>query len=847
MKFLKVYLFLLVMCVGLNATSQSRNVNLTISVNSQVEGFNPDGLQFTLIQSDYSATYPSSETRFNAEGKCAIKVYAGNHRIKIEKAGFTAIDATFNADKDMTVAYTLTEEVTKPYALQTSVSHDPFSGKATVTLTWNKQAPLFYDDFESYDAFTINPGPWSGIDGDLKAAAALTGSYPNRGNLQYVQIINPLAVDPVWWYDYPVLRPASGQQYAGFIRTADGTANNDWLISPTITLTANNIVRFLAKAADVYKEKFEVGISTLDNPTANDFTIISAGNYESVGYESWSVKSYDLSAWEGQPVKIGIHYIGEANRGGAFMLMVDDFYVGTEDYAYQPKAAKSLRGLRSAANPNEHFEVYLNGNYCGTTDGYEYTFNDLTVGTYVFGVKAKYLAAESEMAETNLVIDASDYCSVTLNVSTNNGKSADGINVVFTDIATTDSFSTIVADDKVVVPYLEKGDYLVDFETDAYEAPTLRLKVDGDKQEAVALKEKIYEPFNITVDVVAGTEGYDAVVKWNQDLGMSDGFEAYDDFATGSFGEWTTIDNDKMPVYPIALGSIENIVTFPGSGTSTQPAAIAPLVFNPYKTVPAMAPYDPAVIAPEGDKSVIFFSPQMTQADKWLISPAITARNGYECRFTLKAYTSVYQESFEVMVSTDKNPDNFTLIDSINPPSDYWCTYAIDLSAYDGQTIYVALHYVSYDAFFAQADDFYIGPKESATANVGFVEEYEVSLDGNIVGRTANPVYNFANISAGSHIVGIRSIYASGSSSLVTYDFTTEGSVDSITAETAKVVGGRGKLRIIGGTGKAMVCDLSGKIVAELMLAGDNTVALPAGIYFVKTGDTVCKVIVGSR
>ena len=70
--------------------------------------------------------------------------------------------------------------------------------------------------------------------------------------------------------------------------------------------------------------------------------------------------------------------------------------------------------------------------------------------------------------------------------------------------------------------------------------------------------------------------------------------------------------------------------------------------------------------------------------------------------------------------------------------------------------------------------------------------------------------------------------------------FTSQNSVNYYNAYTCQTIA-------YSGTGKAMVCDLSGKIVAELMLAGDNTVALPAGIYFVKTGDTVCKVIVGSR
>ena len=65
---------------------------------------------------------------------------------------------------------------------------------------------------------------WTGIDADLEAAAPLVGSYPNRGVMQYAQIINPLTVTPTWWYDYPILRPYSGQQYVGFTRTNSGNS-----------------------------------------------------------------------------------------------------------------------------------------------------------------------------------------------------------------------------------------------------------------------------------------------------------------------------------------------------------------------------------------------------------------------------------------------------------------------------------------------------------------------------------------------------------------------------------------------------------------------------------------------
>ena len=54
-------------------------------------------------------------------------------------------------------------------------------------------------------------------------------------------------------------------------------------------------------------------------------------------------------------------------------------------------------------------------------------------------------------------------------------------------------------------------------------------------------------------------------LRWNQDFAFSDSFESYDDFATGTFGPWKSIDNDQMPVYPISLNN--TIISFPGSAS----------------------------------------------------------------------------------------------------------------------------------------------------------------------------------------------------------------------------------------------------------------------------------------
>lgn len=265
-----------------------------------VTGESVDGLVVDLEIPDWGFTYSATETTLSADGQCSLNVYSATHRIVVEKEGYAVYDKTVEVNGDIQVDIELQEAVQQPFSLVGNIEHDVFTGQNDVLLTWNKEEPVFFDDFESYADWSTSFGEWTGIDNDKLAAAMLSGSYSNRGSLQYATIVNPLTVVPTWWYDYPVLRPYSGNQYVGFIRTNSGEANDDWLISPAITVGNDNILRFMAKAADVYAERFQVGITTAENPTAEDFTIISSGNYETVEYENWATKEYDLSAYAGQ-------------------------------------------------------------------------------------------------------------------------------------------------------------------------------------------------------------------------------------------------------------------------------------------------------------------------------------------------------------------------------------------------------------------------------------------------------------------------------------------------------------------------------------------------------------------
>ena len=845
MKRLSIIFTLFALC-GIFGTmsAQTRDNRMTINVKT-VTGESVDGLVVDLKIPDWGFTYNATETTLSADGQCTLNVYSATHRIVVEKEGYAVYDETVEVTGDITLDIELQEAVRQPFSLTGSIEHDVFTGKNDVTLTWNKEKPAFFDDFEGHPDWSISFGDWTGIDNDKQAAAILAGSYNNRGALQYATIVNPLTVVPTWWYEYPVLRPYSGNQYVGFVRTNSGEANDDWLISPTITVGNDNILRFMAKAADVYAERFQVGITTVENPTADDFTIISAGNYETVEYEEWVAKEYDLSAYAGQAVKIAIHYIANANRYGAFMLMVDDFYVGQP--SYYDETSKLRRVQKSPANPNEKFEIYQDGTKVGETESYSYTLENVEEGNHTFGVKAVYRLTETEISTVELAISNENCHRVTLNVTTNNEVSADGFDVDILNMDNGDLISAKVQDGKIVLESLPAGKYTLSIENPVYDTYREEIVVSDDVDKNIELKEHLFLPYNITVDLTEEGAVYDALVKWNQDLGFSDSFEDYGDFVTGEFGEWLTVDNDKLPVYPIALGSASNIVSFPGSGDAYNPTAIAPMVFNPYKTVPAMAPTDPAIMAPTGDKTVIFFSPQMAQADKWLISPAQTIRDGYVWQLTAKAYAQ-YPETVRFCISTSQDLDSFTVLDEVELPYEEWTVYTLDLSAYAGQTVYLAVNYISTDAFLAQVDDFYVGPSDDSDSkvDVGNVLHYELYLDGELKGEPQETQFAFTGLTAGEHTVGIKAVYKSGVSEMAEYTFNAQSGVGEVEADAFTAVGVSGAVQVTASVpAELTIVDMAGRtLLATEMQEGVKTFAVPAGVYIVRMNEKVMKVMV---
>ena len=818
MRKLLLLLFVLVVCSPLQLLAQKRDKTLTVKVTAST-GENLEGQSVNVEQTDYSLNYGTLS--LDAQGQCQVKVYAGHHTVSVTRRGYTTATAAFNVSKDTTVSLVLNVQTTTPFALTPTVTHDAMTGKNAINMTWNVEKPVFEDGFENYDAFATTFGEWTGIDGDKLAAAPLVGSYPNRGVMQYAQIINPLSVDPTWWYSYPVLRPYEGNQYVGFTRTNSGAANDDWLISPAITVGTENVLSFYAKAADAAPERFQVYITeNTASPQPSDFQRLDGGNYEQVDYKQWHLMKYSLAAYAGKTIKFAIRYISEHNTMGTFMLMVDNVRVGQD--ADSPSGKAKAAGRHSPRNPLESFDIFLDGTKVATTDSYGYTIADISSGRHTVGVQAVYPDSRSEISSDSVDVP-SDYARTVFHVTADSKRTADGEKLNLVNTATGETLDITVDGDTAVVPSLPYATYVANIAEGAFNAFTQTYTVQGPATYDITLTDKVRDPYNITADITPnGTGGSKVTLKWNQDLAFADSFEDYPDFATGSFGQWTSLDLDGHAVYPISLNG--SLISFPGSGTQQSPTAIAPIVFNPYTTVPAMMPTDQAMKPVSGNKEILFFSPQQYTADKWLISPQLDIRDGYELSVVAKSYSEMYPEQLEFAVSTTgAEPANFTVVSKAeNMPAEQWTEYVTDLSAYAGKTVRIGVHYYTTDGFFAQMDDFKVGPAdgEERYIDYGNVVRYDITLDDMPVAQSDTPTCVLPDVTTGNHVIGITAVYKNATSATTKYSI------------------------VVTSVGRAVLTGSSDKAPEYYNLQGQMINNLEGhGVVIVKQGNTIKKLM----
>jgi Secretion system C-terminal sorting domain/Cleaved Adhesin Domain len=239
-------------------------------------------------------------------------------------------------------------------------------GLLTSVMSANAQIVLFQDSFDTYTDFAIaSVGAWTLNDVDLRPTYGFGGgtTFLNSGVAMSYIVFNSTAVSPA-------LVPGtssdwsarSGQKAMACIAAVPNTTvtkNNDWLISPQITLgTVGNTLSFWAKSCDsaYFEERFTVNISTTGTTPAS-FTKISAGTFIQTAFGPYVQYTYNLDAYQGQTVRVGINCVSADQFG----FMLDDFKVTATTVSSSLKSL-ALEGVKMYPNPAKNI---LNIDYAG--------------------------------------------------------------------------------------------------------------------------------------------------------------------------------------------------------------------------------------------------------------------------------------------------------------------------------------------------------------------------------------------------------------------------------------------------------------------------------------------------
>lgn len=359
---------------------------------------------------------------------------------------------TYTTLGQKTVSLTVNGDITNTKTNYITVSPSPFmpprnlTGEIVndddITLTW--LTPEFNDGFESYTNFALSFGSWTqhDIDGGVSYGSN-DYDFPNEAYTGSFIIFNPSQTTPV--ASAAAWQPKSGAKYAACFNALTASApNNDWLVSPKVSVQPGDVLKFWAKSvtAQYGLERLKVGISTTGTATT-DFTIISSGSYIEVPADAWTEYSFPLTAYVGQT----IHFALNCVSNDAFVLMIDDITVSNSkgdvsfamDFEGESSDINSVRqiptGKSVVADFSENksyssYKVYRNGDEIATTNNLFYTDADLLSGTYVYTVKAAYINPNGLSPASNAVeieLNLIPQYTLTIDVTGNGSVNVNGV------------------------------------------------------------------------------------------------------------------------------------------------------------------------------------------------------------------------------------------------------------------------------------------------------------------------------------------------------------------------------------------------------------------------------------
>ena len=350
------------------------------------------------------------------------------------------------------------------------------------------------------------------------------------------------------------------------------------------------------------------------------------------------------------------------------------------------------------------------------------------------------------------VIDKDMESVAVVEVELNNGQSAEGAVVMFEG---SEQYTGTVDAEGVAEIELRKGAYTLTITLDGYTSIEEAVVIDADIEEFEYTLEEIKAPVE---NLVVGPTGY---AMWDAEAptpnpnpnpqgGTTYGFEASEE-------GWTSIDADGDGYEWYNLNPTNMTTTIPGHNGSAGHMT--------------SASYQSVALTP----------------DNYLVSPAKAAYTQISF-WACGQDASWAAEHFGVAVSTTNNTSasafttiqEWTMTAKEGPKGargmnaqGTWYEYTVDLGAYAGQDIWVAIrHFNCTDMFRINVDDVTLSTAAKADRTP---VSYNVKLDGQYVGETTGNYFqhNTTGFEVGStHVTAVAAVYATGESTYVEYTWT---------------------------------------------------------------------------
>lgn len=342
--------------------------------------------------------------------------------------------------------------------------------------------------------------------------------------------------------------------------------------------------------------------------------------------------------------------------------------------------------------------------------------------------------------------------------------------------------------------------------------------------------------YPVATDLKASLTNYGVALTWeepnlDEDAPMqtvTEDFEEYTAWEQQNIGEWTIVDEDGAEV-----GGFQG-TDLPGIEPGVTTAAF--FVFNDTEIGNA------TFAAHSGHQYMasLFRYDDGTVAD-WLISPLLSG-DAQTVSFYAKSYSSQYPESFQVLYSTtDTDIASFTVVDEYDNIAQDWTCYSFNVPA---GAKYFAIKSVASSSFMFMVDDVTYVPANGTALELSIVG-YNIYRNGVKINDAPVEETNFVDAEGTTSdkycVTVVYTIGESAPSILVGVGTTTgvndmvAGSAVKVEARTIVVTGAEGTVAVYAADGKAIYSEAAAKT---------NTIAVTPGVYVVKAGEKVTKVIV---